>query len=233
VADFDCATAERSAELEAAHNDPNVEAAAVSFLRAPERGMVKVLRISMYNYLAPARQRSMILSNGLDNAKHPFAYEMIAATNAICQMDPGTQEVPGPRRYARGAVIEKIADALLREREPSLLTEQCIGPLEGSGWRNGMSDPIDFYVPQEPHEFWDAKSNVWKIRGEHINALNQLLGIAGPTAMAGFITLWEREVVADSLSEFTNFEKPLYAYTFENFEQMSYGRPLGRVDVHA
>jgi hypothetical protein len=227
VGELECETAPRSPEMETAHLDPEVQNASQAFLQAPVRGMVKVLAISLYNYLRPADQRPIVLDAGIDNAMHPMAYQMIAATNAIYRMDPV------PRGYARGAVIEQIAEALLRERKPHLLTEQCIGPLEGNHWTNGKSDSIDFYMEDAPQEFWDAKSDSYKIESRHINQFDQLLGLADPGAMAGFITLDDTATVVDRLDGMRGFTRPIHAYTFENFETMARDRPLTRVDSWA
>ena len=219
--------------MEAAHNNPNVQAASDAFLGAPVRGMVRILARSLYMYLDPARHRAIVLAAGIDNVHHSRAYQMLAATNAIYGMDPGTKTDPGPRSYARGAVLEKIGEGLLRVRRPNLLTEQCIGPLEGAFWTDGKSDPIDFFMPEAPQEFWDAKSNVLMIKSKHLNQFDQLLDLAATGSMAGFITLDETINLAEYLADFHGFRHPVYAYAFENFEAMAYERPLTRVDAAA
>jgi hypothetical protein len=219
--------------MEAAHNDPHVQAAASAFLRAPVRGMVKILATSLYTFLPSVNHRAIVIAAGIDNEFHPAAYEMMAATNAIYGMDSGTREAPGPRSYARGAVLEQIGEALLRLRRPSLLTEQCVGPLDGRSWTNGMSDSIDFCVPDAPQELWDAKSDVYTIKSKHLNQFDLLLDMADPGSIAGFITLDERITLVEHLAEFRGFRHPLYAYVYENFETMSYEMPITRVDALA
>jgi len=152
------------------------------------------------------------------------------ATNAIYDLDYGTDDDPGPRRYARGAVIEQIAEGLLQIRRPSLLTEKCIGPLDERWFRNGRTDPIDFFTPDTPQEFWDAKSAVMRIKGPQVHQLNLLLEMADYGSMAGFITLENRIDLVDSLAEFTNFTQPLHGYVYENFETMADEGPSERVD---
>jgi hypothetical protein len=233
VADFECVTAPRSEALDIAHKDPRVQAAADAFLQAPVREMVKLLRLCLYHYYPPNRHRTLILDAGIATDQHAYAYEMIAATNAIYGMDPGTPEEPGPRTYARGAVIERIAEVRLRIRRPGLLSEQCIGPFDKKYFKTGMSNPIDFFAPETPQEFWDAKSSMLKVKGPQVHQLNLLLGMADYGSVAGYVTLWEREVVVGDLMEFANFEAPLYAYCFENFELMSEELPKDRVDANA
>jgi hypothetical protein len=189
--------------------------------------MVSVLATALYSYYAPAKQRPILMTAGIDNAVHPLGYQMISATNEINKMDLVS------RRYARGAVLEQIAEALLRERKPNLLTEQTLGPLEGAYWKGGRSDSIDFYMSDSPQEMWDAKSNIYMIKSRHINQFDLLLGLADRGAIAGFITLDARADLVDHLSKFKGFTRPIHAYTFENFEEMARDRPITQVDSWA
>jgi hypothetical protein len=219
--------------MDRAHRDPHVLAASRAFIHAPVRGMVQILARTLYSFTDPSYHRSIVLNAGIDNAVQPMAYQMLAATNAIYAMAQGTFDDPGPRTYARGAVLEQIAEALLRVRLPSLLTEQCIGPLDERIWANGKSDSIDFYMPDAPQEFWDAKSDIYSIQSRHVNQFELLLELADPKAMAGFITLDDRAALVDSLSELRGFTRPIFAYTVENFEEMARDRPISQVDSWA
>ena len=219
--------------MAAAHQNEYVIEAAGAFLAAPVRGMVELLAKCLYNYFPARDHRAIVLGARMDSVYHPLAYQMLAATNAIYQMDRGTRDEPGPRTYARGAVVEQIAEGLLRVRKPELLTEQCVGPLDGKHWKNEKSDSIDFVVKDAPQELWDAKSDIFTIKSRHINQFDLLLDIADAGAMAGFITLDERATLVDFLSDFTGFRHPLYAYVFENFETMTTARSITRVDSWA
>ena len=193
--------------------------------------MVTILSESLYSFYETREWHSIVNSSRLDNAYHEDAYDMLGATNAINRLDPGTSEIPGPLKWARGAVIEQIAEGLLRIRRPKLKTEQCIGPLNARhGWTDGKSDSIDFFAEEAPQEFWDAKSYTRTIKPRHVNQFNLLLDMADYGSVAGFITLEERAIIVSNLSEFTQIEHPLYAYSYENFETMQDERPITRVD---
>jgi hypothetical protein len=195
--------------------------------------MVAILAKCLYTVIPAHIQRSVVVNAGIDNGFHPLAYQMMTATNAICRLDYGTDDRPGPRRWARGAVIEKIGGALLRVRRPDLLTEQYVGPLDPKDWKDGVSDSIDFVAPDAPAEFWDAKSVVGRIKSHHIHQFEVLLDLAGAGSMAGFITLEGVADLADRLDGWLGFTKPIHAYTYENFETMVRDRPVTRVDSWA
>jgi len=223
------AYAGRTSEMQNAHDDQAVLSATAAFSRAPRRGMVKLLRLGLYSKLDPTRHRAIIIVAGLDNVDQPAAFELLDATNAINELPSGSPDNPGPLQYARGAVLEQVSENLLRERLPAVLAEQLVGPLDGAHWKEGMSDPIDFVYPEEPHEFWDAKSDVHKIRSKHLNQFGQILGMAGSSARAGFLTLQPASALADWLEGFTGVECVVHAFTLENFESMAQTREGTRV----
>jgi hypothetical protein len=209
--------------METAHQQPAVVDAAKAFLAAPVRGMVKILSRSLYSYYPDVSHRSIVIAAGMDTSDHESAFEMLRATNAINKLEEG------PRQYARGAMLEKIAEELLKVRLPGLLTEQCIGPLDGPQWTNGMSDPIDFVSDTAPEEFYDAKSAINRIESKHLNQFRLILGLASNDARAGFITLAKASDLADYLAVFQWLEGDVYAYTVEDFEAMADDRPTTQV----
>ena len=71
---------------------------------------------------------------------------------------------------------------------------------------------------------------VYRIESRHINQFELLLDIAGPRAIAGFVTLESAVEFADRFEGWVGFSKPIYAYTYENFETMSRERPITQVD---
>ena len=199
------ANCERSAEMDEAHSDEHVRRMSDAFLARPGDGMVKILALALTSPWDPRSHRNMVLVAGMDSDDQPSAFELLECGNELWAKPNG--------EFCRGAVLERVMEGLLIRRDCEFLEEQCVGPFEGTWWTNGMSDPIDFVLPDGP-EFYECKTNIRKIGSKHVNQF-ELIHLLDPLSLTAFVTLQKAATLADWLSEFA-VTWPIKAFTWEN-----------------
>jgi hypothetical protein len=210
--------------MEAAHEDDRVQRVTAAFMAAPSDGMLKLLVWTLYGRDARAL-RSLVLVAGIRNEHHAAAYELGEAAIGIAQ------EVNDDlRRRCRGAVIEALAERLLRWRVGVVKTEQRVGPFP-VGWPEALSNPIDVVGLDGPYEFYECKSVASRIRRDHLVQFGLIveLAAAGPGAVVGFVTLQRAIELIEHLESLGPPTCEIHAYTFEDFLLIRDDRPRRRV----
>jgi hypothetical protein len=198
--------AERSEEMATAHKHHAVQTMSKCFLRFRYDGMVKLLAAALTYSFDPHSHRGMIITAGLPNEAHAAAYELLQASNELWSQDGG--------EFCRGAVLEQVTAGLLAGRRCEVKEEQRVGPFDGKWWADGLSDSIDFVLPDGP-EFYECKTNIKRIGSKHVNQyaiIHELDGLS----LTAFVTLNKAATLVDWLSEFA-VPVPLMAFTFEDF----------------
>ncbi len=214
--------AERSGEMDQAHADRGVTDAAAAFLAVPSDGMLRLLAATIQNRYDARSHRDMILTAGIPNEAHHHAYDLLAAMNSI--WDDGRPDV----HFCRGALLEKIALGLMQRRpDPiTVLAEQRVGPFPDPPWDDGVSDPIDYVVPETP-EFYECKVGIFWIKSKHLEQFRLIKGL-DPLSLTGFVTLAKAATLTDLLTEFIDVP-PIHAFTLEDFLALSEGPASMRV----
>ena len=205
--------AERSVEMTVAHRHTAVRTMSERFLRFPRDGMVKLLAAALTQPFDPHWHRGMIITAGLPTEAHVAAYELLRAANELWAQTGG--------EFCRGAVLEQVTAGLLAQRGCEVKEEQRVGPFEGDWWTDGLSDSIDFVLPDGP-EFYECKTNIKMIRPKHINQF-AIIHELDALSLTAFVTLAKAATLADWLSDF-KAPVPLMAFTFEDFLGMSEGQ---------
>ena len=195
----------RSTEMASAHGDEHVRRMATAFLEGPGDGMVKILALVLTSAWNPASHRNMVIVAGIPNEDHELAFELLECGNELWAKPAG--------EFCRGALLEQVTAGLLMRRECAVLEEQRVGPLDPRWWTDGMSDPIDFVLPDGP-EFYECKTNIRKIASKHVNQFG-LIHDLDPLSLTAFVTLQKAATLADWLSEFA-VTRPILAFTWEN-----------------
>lgn len=214
--------AERSAKMEQAHADRGVIDAAAAFLAFPSDGMLKLLAMTIHYRYDSRSHRSMILTVGIPTEAHQAAYEFLTAMNSI--WDYGLPDAA----YCRGALLEQIALGLVGRRPGPIvvLPEQRVGPFPDPPWDDGLSDPIDYVLPEAP-EFYECKVGVHWIKSKHVEQF-RLIKELDPASVTAFVTLAKAATLTDLLTEFLD-TPPIHAFTLEDFLALSEGPPTTQV----
>jgi hypothetical protein len=206
------AAADRTPAMTAAHGNADVTTVATRFLLYPLDGMVRLLTAALTSPTDPVRHRGMVLTAQLPTKAQEAAFELLEAANRLWPLVDGT--------FCRGAVLEKVTRGLLDGRGRPILEEQRVGPFDGSWWREGMSDPIDFVLPDRP-EFYECKANIKNVESRHTNQF-VLIQMLDPASLTAFVTLQRAATVIDWLGEFP-VERPIHAFTLEDFLSLAEG----------
>jgi hypothetical protein len=204
----------RSNEMEAAHNDPRVIAVASGFLSFPSDGMLQLLARALYTCWDPRSANTLVAQATIPNDQRDSALRMTESAIEIANEDD-------PRRL-RAAVLEAIAEGLVRERATDVLTEARIGPLPEPPYSDGLSTPVDVVVRGGPIEVLECKSNVFTIELRHVVQLRDVRDLAVPpaTAVVSFLTLMAASLLEGHLRKFPG-NGPIHGYTLEDFVMLS------------
>ena len=210
--------AARSPEMTAAHENEAVRTMASCFLRYPLDGMVKLLAAALTHPFDAVRHRGMIITAGLPSEAQWAAFDLLRASNELWALEGG--------EFCRGAVLEQVTAGLFGGRGCEIKQEQKVGPFEGDWWKDGLSDPIDFVVPDGP-EFYECKTNIRMIKPKHVHQF-ALIHSLDSLSLTAFVTLAKAATLADWLSDYAA-PVPLMAFTYESFLAIPDGPAAGQV----
>jgi hypothetical protein len=210
---------ERTPAMARAHADDDVKSTVSEYVRRPSAPLTVAMARALYS-TGPFDQKTTRFIVNSTPLPPEDVYPVVEAAGRVA----GKRD--SERGYCRGAVIEAITASLVGERADAL-EEVSVGPLEGSWWTEGFSDPIDVVVLDEVLELYECKSITQEITSKHVHQFKLIGDLAraeGHQVHPVFVTLQRASVLADQLKGFREAPSPIYGATLETLHSM--GRRL-------